>query len=161
MTRRRTAILASILCVALSMAVFVALQGDARSASAQSVDSAPQIDLAQMEKDFAERETVYRRQMLELDTLLQERRAVYEQQVGTLTQALTVGRTHLDSLNAQELAAEGQLIQFNQTQSERLAIFSTRRQEAQDRYDVRYNQMLAQLAEVQAKLAEAQQILGQ
>ncbi len=160
MTRKRTVILASILCVALSLVVLVAMQGDPKSVSAQSVDSVPQIDLAQMEKDFAERETVYRRQMLELDTLLQERRAIYEQQVETLTQALTVGRTHLDGLNAQELAAEEQLVRFNQAQSERLAIFSTRRQEAQNRYDVRYNQMLAQLAEVQAKLAEAQQILG-
>lgn len=161
MTRKRTAILAGILCAALSLAVLVVLQSDPRSVSAQSVDSAPQIDLTQMEKIFAERESVYREQIVELDTLLQERRAIYEQQIETLTQALTVGRSHLENLAAQELSAEEQLTQFTQAQGERQTIYSTRRQEAQERYDIRYNQMLAQLAEVQAKLAEAQQMLGQ
>ena len=141
--------------------MFVALQGDPKSVSAESGDVAPQVDLAQMEKDFAERESVYRQQMVELETLLQERRTTYEQQIETLNQALTVGRSHLESLAAQELSAEEQLAQFTQAQGERQAIYSTRRQEAQERYDIRYNQMLGQLAEVQAKLAEAQQMLGQ
>ena len=97
-------------------------------------------------------------QMVELETLLQERRTTYEQQIETLIRRWRcAGRSHLESLAAQEVERRGAVrAQFTQAQGERQAVYSTRRQEAQERYaDIRYNQMLGQLAEVQAKLAEA------
>lgn len=161
MTRKRTAILVSILFAALTLVLFLTLPGAVAPVKAQQTDSIQRIDLTQMEADFVAREAVYRQQILELDALLKERQATYAQQVETLTQALTVGRSQLTALEAQQVAAEQQVAQLNSARDERHSLFLTRRQENQYNYDVRYTQMLAQLADVQAKLAEAQQILGQ
>ncbi len=161
MSPRKAGILASIVFAVLTMAVFVTMKADTKPVSAQPLDAIPQIDLAQMEKDFSEREAVYRQQMLDLSATLEERRMTYDLQIEALTQALAAGRSHLEGLNAQEVAAEGQLTQFNQALSERQGVFLTRRQETERSYNLRYNQMVAQLTEVQAKLVEAQQALGQ
>jgi type IV secretory pathway protease TraF len=161
MARKRTAILVSMLFAALTLAVFLTLPGTVAPVKAQQTDSIQRIDLTQMEADFVAREAVYRQQILELDALLKERQATYGQQVETLTQALAVGRSQLTALEAQQVAAEQQVAQLNSARDERQSLFLTRRQENQYSYDVRYTQMLTQLADVQAKLAEAQQILGQ
>ena len=117
MARKRTAILVSMLFAALTLALFLTLPGTVAPVKAQQTDSIQRIDLTQNGKaDSSPREVVYRQQMLELETLLNQRRATYEQQIETLTQALAVGKPLAGTpVDAQVVVAEQQLTQFNST----------------------------------------------
>lgn len=109
---------------------------------------------------IVQREAVYLQEIAATSRLLQERQTVYQAQLDEMANRLQGGQAALDTLAAQEAALQQQLAQLQSARRARLDSYASQLAAARAAYQERFDLMGAQLQEVQAKLAEANAILG-
>ncbi len=127
-----------------------------RPARAQDTVSDP----AALQAQFGQREAEYQAQIAQLQQAYAERQAAYRQQIEEMTQRLTLANNQLQTLASQEQALQQQVVQLQAARSQRGAQLQAQLEEARNQYAARAATINAQLAEVQARLAEANAILG-
>lgn len=109
---------------------------------------------------YTERAAALQAQAEQLQLTIQERQATYAEQLATLTAAQAVAEEQLGALAGQEELLHQQLAEFTNVRASRGAQYDLQLQEARGQYDARAAAIVAQLQEAQARLAEANQLLG-
>lgn len=144
------------LAVVLVIAALLALRPLTGIASA--VEPARATAIGQVAPD--QRELVYRQQIEQAASLLQERQATYQAQIEELTRRVQDGQAQLANLDTQEVALQQQLAQVQNARGVQLDSYTSQLAAAKEAYQARFDQLSAQLREADAKLAEANAILG-
>ena len=147
----------SLIALAVLMLAFLFLSLSS-SVVAQDETSARQDGSA--DQALAERAAVYTRQIGELQTTLANRAGVYADQLAALDANLAALNDQLSQLRAESQTLTQQQAQIEAFRAERSAQFSAQLDQARQQYDQRAAAMHSQLVEAQARLAEANQLLG-
>lgn len=114
----------------------------------------------ELEAVYRQREETYLQQIETLGAARLEREATYQGQVSELMTQVAGAQARLNALTAQEEALRQQLSQLNVVRVERIAAYQQQLDEVTAQYNVQQPQLQSRLNEAQAKLAEANAILG-
>ncbi len=111
--------------------------------------------------NFAAREQVYQQQIAQLNQALADHQKAYQAQIQTLTTQIANAQKVVQTGDNQLQVDQQQVAGLTSVRNDNLAQYQSQLQALQQQYDERYSQILAQIAEVQTKLDQAQQTLSQ
>ncbi|MCB0156600.1 MAG: hypothetical protein KDD83_00590 [Caldilineaceae bacterium] len=109
---------------------------------------------------YVERALTLQNQANELQRTIESRQATFAEQLTTLATAQSAAEEKLATLAQQEEMLRGQLDEFTAARATRNAQYAQQLQDAQAQYAARAQAITAQINEAQARLDEANQILG-
>ncbi len=109
---------------------------------------------------YQAREAQMQAQLSQLADALEERQTAYAQQLAELDARRTALVAGLEQAEGQAAEVAQQVATVQTARNERLGVYQAQVQQAQAEYDARYGAMAQQLTEAEAKLAEANAILG-
>ena len=109
---------------------------------------------------YQAREAQMQPQLSRLTETLQQRQAAYEQQLVELAARQAALVTGLEQAENQAAALAEQVTTLQVARNQRLGAYQAQLEQAQVEYDARYATMAQQLAEAEAKLTEANAVLG-
>lgn len=135
-------------------------RGSAEAAVVSPAAAVLQDEAAQTIAAYQAREAQMQPQLSRLTETLQQRQAAYEQQLAELAARQAALVTGLEQTENQATALAEQIATLQVARNERLGVYQTQLDQAQVEYDARYATMALQLAEAEAKLAEANAVLG-
>ncbi|MCB0073640.1 MAG: hypothetical protein KDE20_19365 [Caldilineaceae bacterium] len=109
---------------------------------------------------YVERALTLQNQANELQRTIESRQATFAEQLTTLATAQSAAEEKLAILAQQEELLRGQLEEFTAARATRNAQYAQQIQDAQAQYAARAQAITAQINEAQARLNEANQMLG-
>ena len=113
-----------------------------------------------MQAAFADREAAYQTQLAQLQQAFTEHQAIYQQQLAEMNQRQTQSQAQVQQLANQTQTAQAQIAQLQAVRAQRQAQYQSQLEAARTQYGERATVINNQLAEVQARLAEANAMLG-
>lgn len=117
-------------------------------------------EAAALQAAFAQREAAYQEQLAQLNQAYAERQRLYQQQLEEMNRRLATVQQQVQAIRSQEETLRQQLAQLQSLRSERQAQYQSQLLQMRTEYANRANAINAQLADVQARLVEANAMLG-
>lgn len=142
--------------VAMLMLVGLLVGSGIQRAHAQEIPP----EVAALQAAFAQREAAYQEQLAQLNQAYVERQRLYQQQLEEMNRRLATVQQQVQALRNQEETLRQQLNQLQSLRKERQAQYQSQLIQMRIEYTNRANAINAQLADVRARLAEANAMLG-
>ncbi|MCB0045550.1 MAG: hypothetical protein KDD92_08985 [Caldilineaceae bacterium] len=143
---------------------FAPAMGLTAEAASASTDASTEMNTeASTEADtafYVDRALTLQKQAGELQRTIDERQAIFADQLTALTNAQNAADEKLTALIQQEEALSAQLEKFTAARAGRSAQYAQQLQGAQSEYAARAQMITAQINEAQARLDEVNQVLG-
>lgn len=144
----------------LAMMLAIALLGWSRPAAGEAAPLAPVAAKDTNLPATSQTDSALRLQIDQANELLQVRQATYQGHIQELGRRIEDGQVQLDYLAQRETALQRQREQLQTVRATRLDSYAGQLTAAQVAYQARFDALRTQLQEAQARLAEANAILG-
>jgi peptidoglycan hydrolase CwlO-like protein len=109
----------------------------------------------QLEERLVEQDAAYRAKATALDASLQQQQLDFQIKRQSLNDEIAAAQRQLQELQSEKQDLLKQIEQLESDRAEQLASYQTELQQVDNEYGVRWPQLQAQLADLQAKLAKA------
>ena len=116
--------------------------------------------VAALQTAFADREAAYQTQLAQLQQAFTEHQTTYQQQLAEMNQRQTQTQAQAQQLANHAQTLQAQIAQLQAVRAQRQAQYQSQLETARTQYGARAAVINNQLVEVQARLAEANAMLG-